>query len=413
MSVVSGDESLPRLYANSSISYDQIPVEEGKVTGFLPFQPYACYCQVIVLLRCLFSGYVKRAAALGRYLQNPLAMVANLCAPSRKVLSWKLSPLESFLNADEKYAMVEQIMVDVTNQVGIDLNLAANHDWLFAPMQFISGLGPRKAAALERSLSGAREIVSRKELLTHGLGTKVYYSAAGFLRIRRCGLDDTRIHPESYILAQEIVKYIYKKFVSDDNLGDDVSIEMAIKNLRDDLSAWKAFDVDAYAKDTNCLSKAKTLRAIKLELIQGFQDWRKPYEEPKQDEEFFMIYGANVTVDVGQTVKATVRNVKAELAICELESGLTGMLLREDCSDDWRDVDLTGKLHEGDTLTCKIKSFRKTWYLVYLTCRENDMRNIGHQNVENLDPYYHEDRSSLSSEQDKARRGKELAEYNS
>ncbi|KAL2925282.1 Transcription elongation factor SPT6-like protein [Bienertia sinuspersici] len=278
VSVVSGDESLPRLYENSSISDDQIPMEEGKVTG---------------------------------YLQNPLAMVANLCALSRKVLSWKLSPLESFLNADEKYAVVEQIMVDVTNQVGVDLNLAANHDWLFAPMQFISGLGPRKAAALERSLSGAKEIVSRKDLLTHGLGTKVYDSAAGFLRIRRC--------------------------------GDDVGIEMAIKNIREDPSAWKAFDVDAYAKDTECLSKAKTLR---------------------------------------QTVKATVRCVKTELAICELECGLTGMLLREDCSDDWRDVDLTGKLHEGDTLTCKIKRFQKTWYLVYLTCRENDMRNIGHQNGE-------------------------------
>lgn len=395
LSVFYGDESLPRLYENSRISSDQI-------SGH--------------------SGVVRRAVALGRYLQNPLAMVANLCGPGREVLDWKLNPLENFLNADEKYGMVEQIMVDVTNQVGIDLNLAANHDWLFAPLQFISGLGPRKAASLQRSLGRAGAIVSRKDLLTaHGLGRKVFISAAGFLRIRRSGLavstsqfvdvlDDTRIHPESYALAQEMAKDIYREIVGDDNLDDDDAIEMAIENLRDRPSALKSFSVDAYAKDTGRLSKVETLHAIKLELIQGFQDWRKLYEEPNQDEEFYMISGeTDATLGEGQTVQATVRRVQPQKAICGLESGLTGILMSEDFSDDWRDSDLTEKLHEGEIVTCKIKSIQKNRYQVFLACRENDMRNMGNQNVENMDPYYHEDRSSLPSEQEKARRDKELA----
>lgn len=395
LSVFYGDESLPRLYENSRISSDQIPGH---------------------------PGIVRRAAALGRYLQNPLAMVANLCGPGREVLSWKISSLESFLNADEKYGMVEQIMVDVTNQVGLDLNLAANHHWLFAPLQFISGLGPRKAASLQRSLGRAGAIVTRKDLLTaHGLGRKVFISAAGFLRIRRSGLavstsqfvdilDDTRIHPESYALAQEMAKDIYREIVGDDNLDDDDAVEMAIENLRDRPSALKSFNVDAYAKDTDRLSKVETLHAIKLELIQGFQDWRKAYEEPNQDEEFYMISGeTDATLGEGRTVQATVRRVQPQRAICALESGLTGMLSREDFSDDWRDSDLTEKLHEGEILTCKIKAILKNRYQVVLTCRDNDMRNIGNQNVETLDPYYHEDRSSVPSEKDKARRDKELA----
>ncbi|CAO2831543.1 unnamed protein product [Amaranthus hypochondriacus] len=394
LSVFYGDESLPRLYENSRISSDQNPGHKG---------------------------VVRRAVALGRYLQNPLAMVANLCGPGREILSWKLSPLESFLNADEKYAMVEQIMVDVTNQVGIDLNLAANHDWLFAPLQFVSGLGPRKAASLQRSLARAGAIVTRKDLLTaHGLGRKVFISAAGFLRVRRSGLavstsqfvdvlDDTRIHPESYALAQEMAKDIYTEIVGDDNFDDD-DIEMAIEHLRDRPSALKSFSVDAYAKDTDRLSKIETLHAIKMELIQGFQDWRKAYEEPNQDEEFYMISGeTDATLSEGRVVQATVRKVQPQRAMCALESGLTGMLAREDFSDDWRDCDLTEKLHEGDILTCKIKSIQKNRYQVFLTCKENDMRNIGHPNIENRDPYYQEDSVSLPSEQDKARKNKELA----
>ncbi|GMH28308.1 hypothetical protein Nepgr_030151 [Nepenthes gracilis] len=85
------------------------------------------------------------------------------------------------------------------------------------------------------------------------------------------------------------------------------------------------------------------------------------------------------------------------------------MLTREDYSDDWRDGDLTEKLHEGDILTCKIKSIEKNRYQVFLTCRENDKRSHRNQVVRNLDPYYQEDRSSLQSEQEKARKEKELA----
>ncbi|GMH28309.1 hypothetical protein Nepgr_030152 [Nepenthes gracilis] len=271
LSVVYGDESLPRLYENSRTSSDQIPGH---------------------------SGIVKRAVALGRYLQNPLAMVATLCGPEREILSWKLTPLERFLSADDKYEMVEQIMVDVTNQVGMDLNLAANHEWLFAPLQFISGLGPRKAASLQKSLVRAVTIYSRKDLLTdHGLGKKTFVNAVGFLRVRRSGLaasgsqffdllDDTRIHPESYAIAQEMAKDIYREDAGDDNLDDDDALEMAVEHLRDRPNVLKSFNVDAYAQDKDILDKRETLRTIKLELIHGFQDWCRQYEEPSQDEEF-------------------------------------------------------------------------------------------------------------------------------
>lgn len=396
LSIVYGDESLPRLYENSRISSDQLPGQ---------------------------SGIVKRAVGLGRFLQNPLAMVATLCGPGREILSWKISPLESFLTPDEKYGMIEQIMVDVTNQVGLDINLAASHEWLFSPLQFISGLGPRKAASLQRSLVRAGAIFTRKDLLTaHGLGKKVFVNAVGFLRVRRSGLassssqfidllDDTRIHPESYGLAQELAKDVYNEDVKDDAIDDEDMLEMAIEHVRDKPYLLKGLVVEEYAKSKKREDKTETFFDIKLELIQGFQDWRRRYAEPNPEEEFYMMSGETEdTLAEGRSVQVTVRRVQPQKAFCVLESGLTGILLKDDYSDDWKDPrGLDEMLHEGDILSCKIKAVHKNRYQVMLVCKDSEMRSNRSKNFQELDPYYHEDRSSLKSEQEKARKEKELA----
>ncbi|KAL9361261.1 hypothetical protein Peur_044046 [Populus x canadensis] len=395
LSIVYGDESLPRLYENSRISSDQLPGQ---------------------------SGIVKRAVALGRYLQNPLAMVATLCGPAREILSWKLNPLENFLTPDDKYMVIEQVMVDATNQVGLDINLATSHEWLFAPLQFISGLGPRKAASLQRSLVRTGAIFTRKDFVTaHGLGKKVFVNAVGFLRVRRSGLaasssqfidvlDDTRIHPESYGLAQELAKVIYEKDSGDVN-DDDDALEMAIEHVKERPNLLKTFVFDKYLEDKKRENKKETFMDIRRELIQGFQDWRKQYKEPTQDEEFYMISGETEdTLAEGIIVQATVRRVQGGKAICALESGLTGILTKEDYADDWRDIpELSDKLREDDILTCKIKSIQKNRYQVFLVCKDSEMRNNRYQQARNLDRYYHEDQSSLRSEQEKVRKDRELA----
>ncbi|XP_050911387.1 transcription elongation factor SPT6 homolog isoform X2 [Lathyrus oleraceus] len=395
LSIVYGDESLPRLYENSQISSEQLPSQQ--------------------------LGIVRRAVALGRFLQNPLAMVATLCGPRKEILSWKLTPWESFLNPDDKIGIVEQIMVDVTNQAGLDINLAISHEWLFAPLQFISGLGPRKAASLQRSLVRAGSIYTRKDFLTeHQLGKKVFVNAVGFLRVRRSGLaasssqfidllDDTRIHPESYILAQELAKDVYDEDGTGDANDDDDALEMAIEHVRDRPSYLKNLDVEEYASGNNRQDKIETLYDIKRELIQGFQDWRKQYEEPSQDEEFYMISGeTEETLAEGKMVQVTVRRVQAQRAICGLESGMTGILMKEDYADDLRDIiELSDRLHEGDMLTCKIKSIQKNRYQVFLVCKESEMRSDRLHHNHNFDPYYHEDRSSLPNEQDKIRKERE------
>ncbi|XXG50559.1 hypothetical protein AAC387_Pa02g4549 [Persea americana] len=397
LSVIYGDESLPRLYENSRISSDQLPAQ---------------------------PGIVKRAVALGHYIQSPLSMIATLCGPGREILSWKLSPLETFLNPDEKYEMVEQVMIDATNQVGVDINLAASHEWHFAPLQFVSGLGPRKASALQRALVRAGVVFSRKEIPMNGIiKKKVFINAAGFMRVCRSGLattsshiidllDDTRIHPESYDLAKNMAKVVYDQYFQDkpSEMDDDVQ-EMAIEHVREKPELLETLNIEEYAKSVEARlgsRKRETLGDIKMELSHGFQDWRSLYREPNPDEEFYMLSGeTEVTLAEGKIVQATVRKVLPQRAICALESGLTALIFKEDLSDDRNsdDFEIADKVNEGSIITCYIKAIQKNRCQVLLTSKKID-KDLQEEEV---DPYYHEEKSNLRSEQEKAQKKKELA----
>ncbi|CAA7401540.1 unnamed protein product [Spirodela intermedia] len=398
-SPVFGDESLPRLFETSRESSDQLPTQ---------------------------TGIEKRAVALGRYLQNPLAMVATLCGPGKEILSWKLCPLEYFLTPDEKYEMVEQIMVDVTNQVGVDINLAASHEWLFAPLQFVSGLGPRKASALQKALARAGSVFSRKEITMGVLRKKVFINCVGFLRVRRSGaaaasvshiidlLDDTRIHPESYDLAKNMAKVVYAHDTDEDmNDMDDDAQEMAIEHVREKPQVLSTLHIGKYAEDVEKrlgTRKRETLLDIKMELLHGFKDWRNPFTEPNQDEEFYLISGeTDETLSVGKIVQVTVRWVQDQRIVCTFDSGLKGVIsINDEFSDNRDDINnVQDRVHEGDVLTCKIKAIHKHRCQVYLTCRESDLKRQLHSFPR--DEYYIESEISNLGEQGKAQKEREIA----
>lgn len=349
--------------------------------------------------------------ALGRYLLNPLAMVATLCGVNKEVLSWKLNTLERFLSSDEKMEMIEWIMIDITNQVGIDINLAIRHDWLLAPLLFISGLGPKKAGILHRELLGGTDVRNRKDLAKFGLNTKrVFCNAVGFLQVS-CDdpnfvdtagdiLDRTRIHPESYSLAEELARAVVTKHYADAN---DTEVN-PIECIQNDPKLLESFDMNEYVdslETTKGEYKRFTLLDIKMELLHGFKDPRTPYQEPTQDDEFYMVTGeTGVALIEGERVQATVRRVLSRQAFCVLESGISGILFREDFSDDIGDIPLTEKLREGVVLTCKIKLIDKNRCQVNLTCKVSELKNVGEQSFCDTDPYYCQGNIILPSQQE-------------
>ncbi|XP_061357289.1 transcription elongation factor SPT6 homolog [Gastrolobium bilobum] len=384
-SVVFGDEGLPCLYEDSEISMSQLPRQDG---------------------------IVRRAVALGRFLLNPLAMVATLCGVKKEIVSWKLNPQEKFLTSDEKLEIIEWVMTDTTNQVGIDINLAIRRDWLLAPLQFVSGLGPKKAGILRRKLLGGTDVRNRRDFANFGLNTnKVFCNAVGFFQVF-CNdpnfvdtigniLDRTRIHPESYNLAEELARAVHEHYILENPDGNATQVN-AIDFIQNNPKLLERFDLNEYA-DRMEIEKGEyrrvTLFDIKMELLHGFKDPRRPYKEPTQDEEFCMITGQTEDVLVeGKRVQAIVRHVQPQQAFCVLDTGMTGVLFKDDFSDETEDISLTDKLHEGVVLTCKIKLIDKKRCRVNLTCKVNDLKNDCEPSFHDFDPYYCEGNIILPSQ---------------
>lgn len=58
---------------------------------------------------------------------------------------------------------------DVLLQVGVDLNVVAKIPWMAAPLQFVPGLGPRKARAVLEGVRRKEFAACRKELVVPGI----------------------------------------------------------------------------------------------------------------------------------------------------------------------------------------------------------------------------------------------------
>jgi transcription elongation factor SPT6 len=348
-----------------------------------------------------------------------LATVATLCGPRKEILSWKLHTLQEFLTPEEKYEVVEQVMVDATNQIGFDVNLSASHECHSSTLQFVAGLGPRKASALQKELVREGSIFSRKEL-AEPLRRKVFHNASGFLRVRRSGaaaasteiidlLDDTRIHPESYALANKLAKDVYGEGAPHerDEMDEDEE-EMAIEHVRERPDFLQRLNIDEYIKSIpEDLRKRDTLHDIKTELLCGFSDCRTPYAEPTPDEEFWMLSGeTEESLSDGKIVQVTVRLIQDSRIVCTFDSGLKAIVLGDNYSDDGFDPESL-RIHQGDILTGKIKNVNRNRFQVYLTCKDSDMRRS--LSTRNHDPYYHEQAMVSQDELDKARKQKELA----
>jgi len=178
---------------------------------------------------------VRRAVALGRQALDPLAVLASLCGPTKEILSLPLHPLQSSLSKEERMLAVEETMCSIVAQTGVDINLAVSHPWMAAPLEFVPGLGPRKAQALIRAINRNGGVVeSRKSLYRdlNILGKAVFRNASPYLRVRASTkaaanlelnpLDSTRVHPESYKLAVQIASSAVQ------NADEDVAVENAM-----------------------------------------------------------------------------------------------------------------------------------------------------------------------------------------
>lgn len=148
-----------------------------------------------------FDVTQRSAVSIARRVQDPLAELVKIDPKSIGVGLYQH-------DVDQKRlaAQLGAVVESCVNSVGVDLNTASP-----SLLQYVAGIRATVARAVVEYREKNGKFRSRKELLkVAGLGPKAFEQCAGFLRVSEGAepLDNTAVHPESYHLAEAILKAV-------------------------------------------------------------------------------------------------------------------------------------------------------------------------------------------------------------
>ena len=147
---------------------------------------------------------IRGAISIARRLQDPLAELVKIEPKHIGVGQYQHD-----LNQGKLNEALSGVVEDSVNTVGVDLNTASP-----SLLKYVSGISKRVAINLVEYREEVGKFQSRDELLkVKGLGKKTFVQCAGFLRIADGvnPLDNTGVHPESYDIAEKLLKMEVKE----------------------------------------------------------------------------------------------------------------------------------------------------------------------------------------------------------
>lgn len=252
-----------------------------------------------------FPPLLLQAISNARKLNDPLSEYTKLCGPDDDIICIRFHNLQDDLPKDEFLNHLHQEFITRTNAVGVDPNRAIAHPHTSGLVQFVAGLGPRKAAHLLRSIkksSTGGQLVSRQQLVKElGMTSVIFINCSGFIKLDTdylidyypdehiTPLDSTRIHPQSYGLAKKIASDAldYDEGASEEITANSIEEILDCPEKLDDL------DLGAFARELdevqNQGKKGYTLQSIREEFQCRYKDHRESYKAPSQEEIFAML----------------------------------------------------------------------------------------------------------------------------
>lgn len=226
---------------------------------------------------------VRSAVSIARRLQDPLAELVKIDPKAIGVGQYQHD-----MNQKRLEESLGGVVESAVNEVGVDINTASA-----SLLQYVAGI---KKTVSQNIIAYREEIgafKSRSEIKkVKGLGPKVFEQCAGFLRITngKNFLDATGVHPESYEVAEELLKRLgYKK--------EDLK-NKTFKNLSE-----KIGDITELAEALG--TGVPTLEDIIKELEKPGRDPREDMPQPILHSEILEIKD----LKEGMKLKGTVRNI--------------------------------------------------------------------------------------------------------
>jgi protein Tex len=229
---------------------------------------------------------VRGAISIGRRLQDPLAELVKIDPKSIGVGQYQHDVEQKLLQ--QKLAETVESCV---NYVGVDLNTASAE-----LLKFVSGITPTIANNIVSYRNEKGKFSDRKQLLkVTKLGAKTFEQCAGFLRIRngKNPLDNTAVHPESYIVVKQIAE---KSTINLETLNQNTE---ANQNLTKKLDA---LNLQQFVSDTIGIPTLKDL----------IEELKKPGRDPREKFQYAEFQeGINEISDLkeGMKLEGVVTNV--------------------------------------------------------------------------------------------------------
>ncbi|MGN5979589.1 Tex family protein [Finegoldia magna] len=143
---------------------------------------------------------IRGAISIARRIQDPLAELVKISPQSIGVGQYQHD-----VNQKKLKSSLEEVVEDCVNTVGVNINTASS-----ALLNYVSGITKTTAKNIVDYKIENGPFTNRQEILkVKGIGPKAFVQCAGFLRIPESEeiLDNTEVHPESYEIAKQIMKY--------------------------------------------------------------------------------------------------------------------------------------------------------------------------------------------------------------
>ena len=265
-----------------------------------------------------YPNILRQAVSIARRMQDPLIEFSQLTGPENEITSLRYHPMQDCLSEEELLEGLATEFINRTNEVGVDINECVAHPYMSNLVQFVGGLGPRKGAALLKTLrqmQSSQRLENRQQLVTlcH-MGPKVLINCAGFIKIDTTSLGDSevyvevldgsRIHNEAYEWARKMAVDALEYDEEDGNPAN------ALEEILNEPEKLSELDLDAFATELERQGfgkKSITLCDIRSELCAMYKDLRTPYSPPDEEEVFNLATKETPeTFWVGKLVLATV-----------------------------------------------------------------------------------------------------------
>ena len=230
--------------------------------------------------------YLRGAISIARRLQDPLAELVKIEPKAIGVGQYQHDVDQKKLGES-----LTGVVEDAVNKVGVDVNTATP-----SLLSYVSGINKTIANNIVKYRDENGKLKERKELLkVPKLGKVAFEQCAGFIRVfnGKNPLEITSVHPESYEVAESLLKSIgYKK---EDLLNKD-----SLKEIKEKLAR---VNVEKTSKELQVGSM--TLKDIIDELSKPGRDPREEMPKPVLRSDVLKFEDLRE----GQILTGTVRNV--------------------------------------------------------------------------------------------------------